>query len=169
MASLVQELIQILEEETGCYELLLSMADNKKDVIINGDLPSLQELTKQEQEMAGQLLRLEKKRSKIIDDISMVTNQDSKTMTVSTLIKMLEGQAEQKPLIESSNKLIDVVRPLQEANNRNEELLKQSIEFVDFTMNAIQSARQPVATNNYQPNNGYGGSYGGRSLFDSKQ
>ncbi|PKM67409.1 MAG: hypothetical protein CVU95_06775 [Firmicutes bacterium HGW-Firmicutes-2] len=50
MASLIEDLIGVLEEETGCYNLLLEVANNKKDVIINGDLPGLQELTKQEQD-----------------------------------------------------------------------------------------------------------------------
>ena len=35
MASLIEDLIGVLEEETGCYNLLLEVANNKKDVIIN--------------------------------------------------------------------------------------------------------------------------------------
>lgn len=170
MASLVRDLIEILEEETGCYKLLLTMADNKKDVIINGDMPSLQALTKDEQEMAGLLLRLEKNRAKLIEDIALVTNQSNEAMTVHKLIELLEGQEEQIELKEVSQALIDVVLPLQAANRQNDELLKQSLEFVDFTMNAIQSSRQPVVTNNYQSKGqAYGSFASGQSLFDSKQ
>ncbi len=170
MASLVRDLIEILEEETGCYKLLLTMADNKKDVIINGDMPSLQALTKDEQEMAGLLLRLEKNRAKLIEDIALVTNQSNEAMTVHKLIELLEGQEEQIELKEVSQALIDVVMPLQAANRQNDELLKQSLEFVDFTMNAIQSSRQPVVTNNYQSKGqAYGSFASGQSLFDSKQ
>lgn len=170
MASLIMDLIQVLEEETGCYELLREMADNKKDVIIKGDLPSLQDMTQHEQEMAGQLLRLEKKRIALIGDIATVTNHDEEAMTVSQLIELLNGQPEQHKLRDVSQKLIDTVRPLQEANKTNEVLLKQSLEFVDFTMNAIQSSRQPIATNNYGNKQSYSsGGYGNRSLFDSKQ
>jgi len=169
MASLVQDLIRILEEETGCYKLLREMADNKKDVIIKGDLPSLQDMTQREQEMAGLLLRLEKKRTAIIEDIATVTNQSKEEMTVSRLIDLLDGQPEQKKLEQVGQDLVSEVVPLQEANQTNEMLLKQSMEFVDFTMNAIQSSREPVANNNYQ-NKGYGASsYGGQSFFDSKQ
>lgn len=169
MASLVQELIQLLEEETGCYNLLRDMADNKKDVIIQGDLPSLQDMTQREQEMAGLLLRLEKKRMAIIEDIAVVTNQDKEAMTVKHLITLLDGQPEQQALEAVSEKLIEAVTPLKEANKTNEMLLKQSLDYVDFTMNAIQSTREPVATNNYHKKGYNAGSYGAQSLFDSKQ
>ena len=169
MASLIKDLIKILEEETGCYKLLRDMADNKKDVIIKGDLPSLQGITQREQEMAGLLLRLEKNRTSIIKDIALVTNQSNEAMTVHKLIGMLEGQAEQEELKVVSEKLIAEVIPLKEANDINEGLLKQSLEFVDFTMNAIQSSRTPITTNNYQ-RKGYGDApAGNRSFFDSKQ
>ncbi len=170
MAGLIVELIDILEEETGCYKLLREMADNKKEVIIKGDLPSLQEMTQREQEMAGQLLRLEKKRSAVIKDIALVTNQDEKSMTVSKLIELLEGQQEQASLADISERLIAEVKPLQAANKVNEALLKQSLEYVDFTMNAIQSSKEPVATNNYGKSRSYGNvGYGNSGFFDSKQ
>jgi len=169
MASLIKDLIKVLEEETGCYQLLREMADDKKDVIINGDLPSLQKMTQREQEMAGLLLRLEKQRTAITKDIALVTNQSNESMTVHKLIAMLEGQAEQEELAAVAAKLIGEVQPLKEANEINDGLLKQSLEFVDFTMNAIQSSRAPITTNNYQ-RKGYGDdSAGKRSFFDSKQ
>ena len=169
MASLVKDLIKILEEETGCYKLLHEMADNKKDVIINGDLPSLQETTGREQEMAGLLLRLEKQREAITSDIALVTNHSNEAMTINKLIRLLDGQDEQAELQKVSDDLIAAVIPLQKANKTNESLLQQSLEYVDFTMNAIQSSREPVAINNYQQK-GYGdGAYGSNSFFDSKQ
>lgn len=169
MASLIKDLIKILEEETGCYKLLREMADNKKDVIINGELPSLQAITQREQEMAGLLLSLEKKRISVTKDIALVTNQSNEAITVHKLIALLQGQDEQEELSRVSDALIAEIKPLKKANEVNEGLLKQSLEFVDFTMNAIQSSREPVMSNNYQ-HQGYGKtSVGSRSLFDSRQ
>lgn len=170
MASLIEDLISVLEEETGCYKLLLDMADNKKDVIIKGDLPSLQEMTKQEQELAGLLLRLEKKREEVITDVCLVTNKDPKEMTVSKLVGMLAGQAsEQERLQRAVEALTEVVAPLSEANKRNSMLLEQSLEFVDFTMNAIQSSRQPVNNNAYKAKGQSYGNVSSRNFFDAKQ
>jgi flagellar biosynthesis/type III secretory pathway chaperone len=170
MASLVEELIQLLEEETGCYTLLLEMADNKKDVIINGDLPGLQKLTKQEQELAGLLLRLEKKRSTLLDDICLVTNRKPEDMTVSKLIEMLQGQKdEQSRLTNAVEALTTVVIPLKEANQLNQQLIEQSLEFVDFTMNALQSSKEPITSNSYKPSGKAYGQAQSTNFFDAKQ
>ena len=172
MASLIENLIEVLVEQTGCYETLLEMADNKKDVIIKGDLPSLQVLTKEEQEMAGLLLRLEKKRKSLIEDISMVTNQDAASMTVTKLIDLLQGQGEQQKLIEARARLLEVVEPLQVLNKQNEALIKQSRDYVEFTMNAIQSAREPITAPSYPKRAGTRGTYGNMqkaTYFDAKQ
>lgn len=172
MASLIENLIEVLVEQTGCYETLLEMADNKKDVIIKGDLPSLQVLTKEEQEMAGLLLRLEKKRKSLIEDISMVTNQDAASMTVTKLIDLLQGQGEQQKLIEARARLLEVVEPLQVLNKQNEALIKQSRDYVEFTMNAIQSAREPIAAPSYPKRAGTRSTYGNMqkaTYFDAKQ
>lgn len=170
VASLIEELIEVLEEETGCYELLLEMANNKKDVIIEGELPSLQEMTKQEQELAGLLLRLEKKRSNIVDDICLVTNKDSKDMTVSKLIKLLDGQKEeQNRLIEVTNRLVKNVEALRGINKSNNQLLKQSLDFIDFTLNAIQSSREPITNSGYQKKGEMYRSTSENNFFDAKQ
>jgi flagellar biosynthesis/type III secretory pathway chaperone len=170
MASLIEDLIGILEEETGCYKLLLEVANNKKDVIINGDLPGLQELTKQEQELAGLLLRLEKKRVSIIEDICLVTNKVPGEMTVAKLIELLEGQKEEQgKLIIAAQHLTEVIEPLREMNKMNEQLIGQSLEFVEFTMNAIQSIKEPITSASYKPK---GKSYqqgNNTNFFDAKQ
>lgn len=170
MASLVEELINVLEEETGCYRLLLDMADNKKDVIIKGDLPSLQEMTQEEQELAGLLLRLDKKREVIIQDICLVTNKEAKEMTVTKLVGMLAGQpAEQAKLKDVVEALSAVIHPLNTANKLNQQLLEQSLEFVDFTMNAIQSSSEPITSNAYQSKGKAYGNVSSRNFFDAKQ
>ena len=170
MASLIEDLIGILEEETGCYKLLLEVANNKKDVIINGDLPGLQELTKQEQELAGLLLRLEKKRISIIEDICLVTNKVPGEMTVAKLIELLEGQKEEQgKLLTAAQQLTEVIVPLREMNKMNEQLIGQSLEFVEFTMNAIQSIKEPITSTSYKPK-GKGYQQGNSTnFFDAKQ
>lgn len=170
MANLIEELISVLEETTGCYENLLVMANNKKDVIIKGDVPSLQTITDEEQIVAGRLLRLEKKRIGIIDDIALVTNQDKKNMTVSVLIKMLAKQEDtQKQLKAVSNRMMDLVESVKKINDTNRILLEESIEYINYTMNAIKSAGDQPAGSNYQNKGNLYEGKGAVNFFDAKQ
>lgn len=169
MASLIEELINIIEEETGCYETFLKLANNKKDVIINGDLPSLQDITKKEQELAGQLLRLEKKRISNLEDICLVTNRKKEEMTVANLINMLDNQESEKNALEkASNRLQNILEEVKLTNETNRKLIEQSLEFIDFTMNAIQSSRGNI-NNSYEQKGTLNSNYQGKNFFDTKQ
>ena len=168
MASLIEELIGVLEEETGCYEKLLNMADNKKDVIIKGDVPSLQEITKVEQELAGHILRLEKKRKQCIEDICLVLNKKSEEMTIQNLIEMLTGD-EKIRLKGINEKLVNIITDLQTHNEVHKKLIQQSLDFIDFTVNAVQSTTTAIPSNSYQAKGNRYDSYSGRNFFDAKQ
>ena len=168
LASLIQELMNILEEETGCYQTLLDMADNKRDVIIQGDVPSLQEITKKEQELAGFLLRLEKKRQENVMDICQVTNRKPEDMTIQKLIDLLKGN-EKNQLKETQEELLSVVEQLKSKNELNKKLIAQSLELLDFTMNAVQSMRSAPTSNNYQSRGTNYHDYQGKNFFDAKQ
>ena len=170
MASIIEELIEVLEDTTGCYKTLLQMANNKTDVIIKGDVPSLQTLTEEEQSVAGRLLRLEKKRIELIEDICLVTNKKSKDITISGLIELLPAdKLEHNTLSEVSEELIVVVEKVKKANDINQQLLQESLDFVSFTMNAIQSVSSSNPGNSYEKK---GQRYEGQAdnnFFDAKQ
>ena len=170
MASLIEELINVLEETTGCYQKLLNVANNKKDVIIKGDVPSLQTLTDEEQGVAGRLLRLEKKRVQVIKDICLVTNKNEKTMTISVLIDMLAKQkTEQKKLKDISKEMIEIVHLVKSTNGLNRSLLKESIDFINYTVNAIHSASEWPQSNSYQKKGNLYDSGSQNNFFDAKQ
>ena len=170
VASLIEELINVLEETTGCYQNLLSVANNKKDVIIKGDVPSLQTLTDKEQGVAGRLLRLEKKRVEIIKDICLVTNKNPKTMTITTLISMLDKQKQEQTILKDvSGRMIETVNLCKIANDLNRSLLNESIDFINYTVNAIQSATDIPQNNAYQRKGNLYDSGSGNNFFDAKQ
>lgn len=168
MASLIEELICVLEEETGCYEKLLNMADNKKDVIIKGDVPSLQEITKVEQELAGHILRLEKNRKQYVEDICLVLNKKPEEMTIQHLIEMLTGDEKIK-LNNINENLVRIITDLQAHNEVHKKLIQQSLDFIDFTVNAVQSTTGMIQGNSYQAKGNRYDDYNGRNFFDAKQ
>jgi len=168
VASLIEELFCVLEEETGCYKTLLDMADNKKDVIIRGDVPSLQEITKIEQELAGHILRLEKKRMNTLDDICLVLNKNSEEITISKLVDILLGE-EKNQLRQMNENLIAILSKLRQSNEICTKLIQQSLEFIDFTVNAVQSTTSASMGNSYQAKGNRSDEFQGRNFFDAKQ
>lgn len=150
MASLMENLIDVLGKENSEYEGLLELSQKKTPVIISGNLEELQKITDDEQEMVSRIANLEKKRVEVTADIANVLNKDVKTLKLTDLIAMLSARPEeQKALIEIHDKLQTSVRGLQRVNEQNRELLNNALEMVEFEMNLLQAMKAAPETANY--------------------
>lgn len=156
VASLIDELIGVLDEECNVYRRLVPIAEEKTRVIVRNDLSSLQEITSEEQAAIGSISTLERKRDQIMENIRTVINRKTGEFTLKTLIGLLEKQPkEQKALSIIHDNLKDTIQRLVEINNRNTSLIKQSLEMIEFNMNFIQSTRMSPGNNTYTKGAGY--------------
>ncbi len=150
MASLIDELIDVLEQEYQVYQQLLPIAEEKTQVIVKNDLSSLQDITGKEQLAVDKINALEHKRETIMGNIKTVINRKSVEFNLKTLIHLMDKQPnEQKALSVIHDNLKRTVQRLVEVNNRNKSLIQQSLEMIEFNMNFIQSTRMSPGNNTY--------------------
>ena len=150
MASLMENLIEVLCQESGEYEGLLELSRKKTRIIAGADLEELQKITDDEQELVDRLNRLEKKRVEVTKDIANVLNRDVEEMKLSSLIEMLSARpAEQAQLAKAHDRLQSAVQCLRRVNEQNRELLEEALEMVEFEMNLLQASKAAPETANY--------------------
>ena len=150
MASLMENLIEVLGQESEEYEGLLALSQKKMRIIAGANLEDLQRITDDEQEVVGRLNRLEKRRIEVTADIANVLNKDVETMKLTNLIEMLSARpAEQAALAAVHDRLKSVVREVQRTNEQNRELLEEALELVNFEMNMLQAYKAAPETANY--------------------
>ncbi len=150
MASLIENLITILEQESSEYEQLLGLSMKKTPVIVAGDLQTLQQITDEEQIVVGRINHLDGKRNEVINDIANVMNKDVNTLKLVNLIQMLESRPqESKRLAAVHDKLSEVVGNMKRVNEHNRELIANAMELVEFDMNMIQAMKSAPETANY--------------------
>lgn len=150
MASLMENLISILETETSEYEILVGLSTKKTPIIIKGDLDALQQITDEEQIVVGRIQHLEKQREEVIGDIANVINKDVTELKLVNLIEMLRDRPEESEKLASvHDKLKDVLGRMVRVNEQNRELLTNAMEMVEFDMNILQSMKAAPETANY--------------------
>lgn len=170
MASLMDNLVEVLEEENTQYEKLVELSKSKKRAIIKTDVVELEKITEQEQEVSGLLRNLDNRRDAVLKDMADVLGKDFKEMTITKLIGYLGGQPkEQGRLSEIRAKILTTGNQMQECNRRNEELLNQALEMVEFDLTLFKSMRQAPETANYNKDACNTGDLLGSSGFDAKQ
>ena len=172
MASLMEDLISVLQEECASYEELLVLSMEKTPIIVNGDLEGLQIITDKEQLVVGRINGQDSKRREITKDIANVLNKDVTKLKLADIVDMLEARPEeQRQLAKVHDALKDVTGRMAKINEQNRELLRHSLEMVEFDLNLIHAMRSAPQTANYDKGAcNKGGIIGrGNGSFDAKQ
>lgn len=170
MASLMEELLQVLNDEEAGYRRLLSLSDTKKDAIIQGRINDLEQITADEQDVSDSLKVLENRRSRILKDMAVVLGHDGESLTVTEMAELLGSQPDQQDaLIQARDRLTETASRMQFANQQNQVLLQQALEMVEFDLTLFKSMKQAPETANYDKNAYSTGDILGNSGFDAKQ
>ena len=83
MASLIDSLINIMNDENRQYTELLDLSNNKTTAIVKGDVGQLQEIFGKEQKLIDILNRLEMERQSCVADICKILHLSAAEVKVS--------------------------------------------------------------------------------------
>ena len=170
MASLMEDFMNVLEQEKGEYQRLTELSLEKRQIIIDGDIPALEQITDKEQGIASILKNLEKKREEVVNDMSIVLSKKPEDLTVTNMIAFLNKQPkEQQKLMELKEKLHNTLAEMADINGQNEVLLKHAMEMAEFDLTLFKSMRQAPVTANYDKRANNTGDLLGSGGFDAKQ
>lgn len=160
---MVNDLILIMKEQVQCYDYLCGLSLEKKQSIITNNIDELQRLNELESRLICNNNTLEKKRANIINDIAYVLNIEPKHITISRLLDLIKGNNGYDNLLDVSNKMKDIIERLKESNKQNKLLIDSSLEFIDYSLNAIKSIERISYINSREDE------LNSVSMFDAKQ
>ena len=168
MASLVEELVNVLEAEKQIYTTLVGYEERKKDVLIAADVAVLEEITTKEQLAGDDLIAYSNKQIQILKDIATVLGRTDGKMTVTRLISLLDTQPKvQEQLTEARDSLLTAANQMKTLSDQNAILIRQAIELNEFDMTLFKSLRQAPETANYDKSAYNTGSLLGGGGFDA--
>ena len=171
MASLMENIIEVLEQENTEYRTLIKLSEEKTPIIIKGDLENLNRITEAEQVIVARIQKLEKERMSTMADIAEVTNFKADIKLGDLITMMDKHPAEQAKLRDLHDRLKETMRRMKQVNEQNRDLLQDSLEMVQFEMNLLQSLKTAPETADYNSSAYANGSImgSGTKRFDAKQ
>jgi flagellar biosynthesis/type III secretory pathway chaperone len=163
----IQQVINTLEQLNEVHLILLEIAENKKRSIIDNDIDELNRIVSKENKLLKQISALEQERVSAVNGfLKQKGYVATASMTISTLIMMTTKADEKRSLQDAQSRLTETLKKLREANSANQELIKQSLAFIDFSIDLMagDSSQDVTYSNQVQhQSKGYG-----PGLFDSK-
>ena len=166
----MDDLTQVLENETVEYKKLTELSENLKEALIESDVAAVEQLTAAQEEVSNEIQSLEYKRARIMNDIAVVLNKKPEELKVSMLEETLAGQpALREKLAAVRTELKQTMDELKCVNRTNQTLLRQSMELLEFDLNLYRSMRRAPETANYNRSAVNTGDLLGSRGFDAKQ
>lgn len=170
MAGIVYELIDVLDAQIECYEGLNTLAKYKEQAVVEKNMELLQEVTHTEEQFIGRLSILDKKREVLMKDVSIVTGMNYNDTTITSIAKKLGDKNEASiKLIILRDKIKEELDKLKKQSEFNKELINQSLELVDFMVNAIGGTRGYAHVGNYTRPGEEENLQRQQNVFDKKQ
>ncbi|MEB2282511.1 flagellar protein FlgN [Lysinibacillus xylanilyticus] len=149
------------------HKSLLELAIKKTEIITVGNIEALDQMLKDEQAHVAAIDKLEQQRQKQVTDYLEAKGLASTDKaTVADVIEAAEQQTEKDTLSAVRNQLLQIINDLKKQNDLNQKLVFQSLQFVNFTLDALQPRPEQI---NYSGNEVRGtNTVAKKSYFDSQ-
>lgn len=165
-----QKLIQIFQAMTVVHERFNEQAVRKEEAIKTGDMEGLDQVMKEESPLIQQLGKLENTRQHLVQQWMKDKGLVKENVTMDHLTPLFP-EKEREDLQYWQQRLMTEIHRLKEQNSLNQQLLEDSLRFVNLSLDAMS----PQDQNQFISYSGDGEKDddddfkpGGRSLFDSK-
>lgn len=161
---MAKALTDILNQENDIYDTLSRLSNNKTNLIVGGKVIELESIVKIEQSLVMKISKLEAEREKIVEALCGSLGIKPEEVTLSSLAAQL-GKKESTQLKDCQEKMVNTIINLKNSNELNSRLIKNSLDYIDFSINMMTSID---TVNNSYGSSGHSGDTKKRNLFDVK-
>lgn len=130
----LSKLLEILEGQKQVYRDLLDISKNKTDIIVEGKVQELENITKVEQTLILKMRDLESQLEKHVKNLIDELSIKEKNVTISVLLSYLQGE-DKKKLEELRVSIFNVINELEHVNQLNSKLIQNSLQYINFSIN----------------------------------
>lgn len=161
-----KQFVQIIQAMTVLHEKFNKSAKEKLTVIKEGDMTALERIMKDESVLIQQLHKLEATRLHEVEVLAAGKGLVKEDVTIETLLPFF-SEGERKEVEHWQDRLLSEIMELKQQNDLNQQLLEESLRFVNMSLDAMQPQSQ---FENYQVPNmkNKENTDTKHSLFDSK-
>ena len=141
MASLIDLLIDDLNNEDTGYNKLLDLSNDKTSAIVKGDVDELQKIFLQEQKLIEELETVEQKRQEDVKEICSILRLPYEQIRVEHIVQILEKKPKEHDALEEVYlRLKRTLNQLTTVNDNNKLLLKESMDMIQFELDLAKNS-----------------------------
>lgn len=143
---------------------LVEISQNKTEEIKQGDMEKLSKLLMQERKQVQLISQKESERQELVEKFFVEKNAENEEQTMTNLLAFIDDETEKVEFEKVMSALIDAIVELREIEQLNKELMEQSMQLVQLSLDMLQPS---INRMNYDGKQNIQES-SKRSVFDSK-
>lgn len=162
----IAKIIDTLQQQHKLYQQLLELEVSKKPLILVNDVVQLNVVTQKEKILTGQAELLEQNRMLMTARYFIDIGFRYRSGLLSDLIKSVSNSEEKQMLMDMHDTLTGVLLELKQVNSLNQQLIQQSLEFIDFSIDLMMDDPNEDVTYQHPMNQMSG--YKRKMMYDSR-
>ena len=136
MEKMIQTFFDIMNDEKDIYKILLDLSMQKKGVIIQNQLATLNSIIQQETELVNKIRRFEKMRAINLQEIAVAQNAEGEIFSIDEIISLADGRLKEE-LINLKREFGGILSELTRYNALNRKLIYTHLEYTSFCINLL--------------------------------
>lgn len=158
----IKPILEAVEQLTEIHQQLQALSVQKMEAIKSNQMEQLQKLIVSEQKLVRSLSKTEEKRIQHVAIFVQQRQMKDSEIAISDILEEIPDDSEKQKLEQAAISLSEAVHHLREQEQLNRELLKQSLQFVDMSLEMLHPSLSSM---------NYGNRHAvtkNKSMFDSK-
>ncbi|MBZ4665782.1 flagellar protein FlgN [Mahella sp.] len=139
----IKQLVSILQGENEIYDQMLELCREEAKVLVAGNVKRLDEIVEIQTDLIKQVGIYEMQRVECVNRIADELHMEADKITVSTLTERLDGH-ESVELKSIQEHLSAVLAEFRDLNEMNSQLIKNSIDFIDYTLGLLLDVAEEI-------------------------
>jgi len=134
----VQQLIQIIAELADAHRELLELAEQKRVALVRNELKDIMAIVNKETKLSKRVADLQQAQTNAVNEFFRQKGfQPTREITITELSRMITDIEAKQALIDRRDRLVELIAELKQRNDLNQQLIKQSLDFVNYSIDVI--------------------------------
>lgn len=134
----LRNLVDIMQHLITLHKELIQLSRSKTEEIKQGDLDSLSKLLIQERKQVQVITQKESERQTYVDAFFKEKQAEDEEKTMTNLLSHLNNEEDIEKLEQMMSELIDLIVELRDVEKLNQDLMAQSMQFVQLSLDMLQ-------------------------------
>ena len=135
----IDNLLALLQEETGLYGLMLSLAQNEKDAVINSNLAEMNKIAEEKDALFFKIRAVEGPRQGVTKELAESMGWSPHDLTLGKLSQLVKEPYSSR-LKERRSNLLALAQSIRDINSSNRKLINHSLELVRSSFSFLNNA-----------------------------